>query len=282
MDMKKISKILISAAVAAMMLVGCAQPAAPSSPSSQAAPANALERIKQAGKLVVSTSPDYAPFEFEDLRKSGQESYVGADMELAKYIAEKLGVDLVIEPIEFAAVVAAVNEGKADLAISGLSVNPERAEQAALSEVYYAGEQQGIVTLKENADSFKTIADLKGKRVAAQNGSIQLDIANAQLTDSTIEMITTLNDGIMLLKSGKVDAVAVDITTGDQFVKNYPELAVAPLIFEYDSEGFVVACKKGETQLMDAVNEIIAEVVSSGKYAQWLTDAVALSEELSK
>lgn len=277
--MNKIAKILLSAAMAAMLLAGCAKP---SSPSSQAAPANALERIKQAGKLVVSTSPDYAPFEFEDLRKTGQESYAGSDIELAKYIAEKLGVDLVIEPIEFAAVVAAVNEGKADLAISGLSVDPDRAEIAELSEVYYAGEQQGIVTLKEHAGSFKTIEDLKGKRVAAQNGSVQLGIANAQLTESTIEIITALNDGIMLLKSGKVDAVAVDITTGEQFVKNYPELAVAPLIFEYDSEGFVVACKKGETQLIAAVNEIIAELASSGKYAQWLADAVALSEELSK
>ncbi len=280
--MNKLSKILLSTALAALMLAGCAKPAQPSEVTSQPEPTNALERVKQAGKLVVSTSPDYAPFEFEDLRKTGQESYVGADMELAKYIAEKLGVELVIEPIEFAAVVTAANEGKADLAISGLNVSPERAEQAELSEVYYAGEQQGVVTLKDNADSFKTVEDFKGKRVAAQNGSVQLGIANAQLTDSTIEIITALNEGIMLLKSGKVDAVAVDITTGQQFVKNYPELAVAPVIFEYDSEGFVVACKKGETELMAAVNEIIAEVVSSGKYAEWLADAVALSEELSK
>ena len=116
--MKKMKKLFCAALGAAMLMAamsGCG--------SSQ----NRLEKIKESGKLVLATSPDFAPLEFEDL-SSGEAQYVGSDIELAKYIAEKLGVELEISAMDFSAVQAAIPSGQADIAISGFARTEERAQ----------------------------------------------------------------------------------------------------------------------------------------------------------
>ena len=97
--------------------------------SKEKLPANRLEAIKQRGYIEVCTEPYFAPYEFIDSSKSGDEQYVGMDIEIAKYIAEKLGVELRLVPLEFSAVLASVTEGKYDLAISALAYSPARAER---------------------------------------------------------------------------------------------------------------------------------------------------------
>ena len=102
--------------------------------------ANRLEEIKARGVLTVATEPYFAPNEFIDPSKEGDEKYVGADIEFAKYIADKLGVELQIVPLEFTAVLSSVAEGKYDLAISALAYKPDRAEAMNLSKGYYFDE----------------------------------------------------------------------------------------------------------------------------------------------
>lgn len=118
------------------------------------------------GTLKVALSPDFAPMEFVDGSKSGQDSYVGFDVDLAKYIADELGMELEIMPMSFDACQVAVEVGTVDMSISGFSWTETRAANYNLSDYYYAGDnetEQTIITTKDKEGTFKTAADFSGK-----------------------------------------------------------------------------------------------------------------------
>ena len=244
---------------------------------------NKLETIKEKGVLVMATSPDFAPYEFQDV-SSGETKYLGAEIELGKYIAEQMGVELQLEAMDFSAVEAAISTGKVDIAISGFAKTPEREENMGLSNYYRAessdGKDQGLLVLKDKADQFKTAEDFSGKKVAAQNGALQQNLVTEQLPDAEMEVITSINDGIMMLTTGKVDAVAVADSVGEAYVENYPELAMSDFYFEYESQGNVVAVTKGQDELLAEVNRIIDEVNEKGLYKQWWDEAVEQANAL--
>jgi len=241
-----------------------------------------LDNILAGGKIVMATSPDFAPYEFMDPTKAGQEAIVGSDIELAKYIAEKLGVELVIDTMDFAAVQAAVTQGRVDMAVSGFAYTEERAEAMELSAFYNLDDEsgQGILVLKENAANLAKAEDFAGKKVAAQNASLQYNLLTSQLPDAVAELITIVSDGVMLLLNGKVDAVAVSGKNGLGFVNNYNVLAMSDFYFDRYDEGNVIAVTKGEKDLINAINEIIQEVNELGLYTQWMEEATALAYSL--
>lgn len=229
----------------------------------------------------MATSPDFAPLEFEDI-SSGTAEYAGADIELGRYIAEQLGVELKIEAMDFNSVQAAMSTGSADIAISGFAYTEDRAESMELSDYFNKDEDdgQGLLVMKETADSFQEAADFDGKTVAAQNGALQYNLVQDQLPGAKIEPISGLNDAIMMLKTGKVDAVAVSGDNGKMFAENYDDIVMSEFYFDYSAEGNVLAVPKGETELMDAINEILADVNEQGLYSQWLADAKELAASL--
>lgn len=243
---------------------------------------NKLEKIKASGKIVMATSPDFAPSEFIDPSKTGQDAIVGADIDLAKYIAEKLGVTLVIETMDFAAVQAAVTQGKVDMGISGMAYTETRAEAMELSAFYnYETDKgQGLLVLKDTADQYTKAEDFAGKKVAVQNASLQYNLLTTQLPDAVVELVTVVSDGVMLLINGKVDAVGVAVENGEGFVKNYDSLVFSDFYYDFKNDGNVMAVTKGETELIEAINEIIAEVNELGLYRQWLDAAIELSQSL--
>jgi polar amino acid transport system substrate-binding protein len=131
------------------------------------------------GQLTVATSPDFAPMEFVDLSRSGDEQYVGFDILLAKDIANKLNKELVIKPMSFDAVQAAVQTGSVDMGISGFSWTEERAENYFLTRWYKAGEnetEQTVITTKANEGKFID----NGKLVIVKNG-VKYNVAGAKL-----------------------------------------------------------------------------------------------------
>lgn len=147
--MKKLTKIISITMLIAMTLALCAcgstaattaadssAPAADTADSAPASPSNALEQIKADGVLSVALSPDFAPMEFVDSVKSGQEQYVGFDVTLAKYIADYIGVELNVEPMSFDACQTAVYTASVPMSISGYSWTEERAENYELSDYY--------------------------------------------------------------------------------------------------------------------------------------------------
>lgn len=243
-----------------------------------------LDKILAAGEIHLATSPDFAPSEFIDDSKTGQDQYVGSDIELAKFIAQELGVKLVIDAMDFTAVQASASMGTTDMAISGFAYTEERAEACGMSIFYGTDDDskgQGLLVLKENADQYQTAEDFAGKTIATQNGSLQYKLATAQLpSDIKIELIGDLGTAVLMLINGKVDAVAVAGGNGEVFANNYTEVAMAPFMFEYVSEGNVILMPKGEDELINAINEILEKVNEQGLYKQWSDEATELAKSL--
>ena len=271
--MKKMKKLFCAALAAAMLMAtmsGCG--------SSQ----NRLEKILESGKLVLATSPDFAPLEFEDL-SSGEAQYVGSDIELAKYIAEKLGVELEISAMDFSAVQAAIPSGQADIAISGFARTEERAQNMELSTPFNITEDGGqtVLVLKGEGANYTAADDFSGLQIGAQNGSLQYNLVSSQLPeDVAIVPVGSLNDGVLMLETGKIDALASDLSNAELLLESHDGIETTDFMFEYSSEGNVAAVKKGETELIEAVNEIIEEVNELGLYDQWKEEATELAKSL--
>lgn len=271
--MKKMKKLFCAALAAAMLMAtmsGCG--------SSQ----NRLEKILESGKLVLATSPDFAPLEFEDL-SSGEAQYVGSDIELAKYIAEKLGVELEISAMDFSAVQAAIPSGQADIAISGFARTEERAQNLELSTPFNITEDGGqtVLVAKGQGANYTAAEDFSGLQIGAQNGSLQYNLVSSQLPeDVEIVPVGSLNDGVLMLETGKIDALASDLSNAELLLESHDGIETTDFMFEYSSEGNVAAVKKGETELIEAVNEIIEEVNELGLYEQWKDEATELAKSL--
>lgn len=234
--------------------------------------------------LKVATSPDFAPMEFVDSSKKGQESYVGFDITLAKYIAEGLGKELEIVPMSFDACQVAVEVGSVDMSISGFSWTAKRAENYNMSDYYYAGDnetEQTIVTTKANEGKFTSAADFSGKKIAAQTASLQLDLCKEQLpADCEIVEVGDLTTAFLQLQNGDFDGIAVAVGQAKVFISNNAETtALSGFDFEVDpkSVGNVVLMPKGTDELTAKVNEILAKAYNEGLYEKWYADALELS-----
>lgn len=234
--------------------------------------------------LKVATSPDFAPMEFVDSSKKGQESYVGFDIALAKYIAEGLGKELEIVPMSFDACQVAVEVGSVDMSISGFSWTAKRAENYNMSDYYYAGDnetEQTIVTTKANEGKFTSAADFSGKKIAAQTASLQLDLCKEQLpADCEIVEVGDLTTAFLQLQNGDFDGIAVAVGQAKVFISNNAETtALSGFNFEVDpkSVGNVVLMPKGADELTAKVNEILAKAYNEGLYEKWYADALELS-----
>ena len=128
------------------------------------------------GKLTVAVSPDFAPMEFVDPTKSGNDMYVGFDLTMANYFADELGLELVIMPMSFDACQTAVYTGTVDMSVSGFSWTEEREANYNISDYYHAGDnedEQVLITLASNGDKFATKEGLAGAKIGAQNASLQ-------------------------------------------------------------------------------------------------------------
>ena len=244
--MKKMISMLL-ALVMALSLVACgAQPTtndnddtASGGDSAAAEPANALEKIKADGVLTVALSPDFSPMEFVDSSKTGQDQYVGFDVTLAKYIAENLGVELVIEPMSFDASQTAVYTGAVPMSISGYSWTEERAANYELSDYYYAGDnetRQALLIRKDDADKYSSPEALAGQDVGAQNASLQMQLVTEQLSGANPVAIGDITVGVMELKSGNIEALAVAYGNAEMIVDANPELTICTWEFDVKAE----------------------------------------------
>lgn len=273
--MKKMIKGLVFIGICLSVLGGCAQSSNETS---------RFDKIKETKKITMATSPDYAPYEFIDPTKSGSEQYVGADIELGKYIAQKLGVELELKIMDFSAVLAAISEGKADMAISGLGYKPERAEAMEFSEAYNTsedGDGDGFLIRAEDVEKYRTLEDFNEVSIATQSASLQEGYVKDQLPNAQINTIASLSDGVLRVQSGKSDALAISYSTGEQYVNANKDLVMSSVLFEgNDSEGTMIGIVKGETELVEAINEIIQEVKEQGLYQQWEEAYIAYAKSL--
>ena len=223
------------------------------------------EAVDTDEEIVVAMSPDFAPMEFVDLSRSGEDQYVGYDVLLAKYIANHLGKKLVIKPMSFDAVMTAVQTGNADMGISGFSWTAERAENYFITDWYEAGEnetEQIVITTAENEGKLTDAASFEGLKVGAQGGSLQELLVKEQLPGAECVLMTDLNDLATALLTGKIDALAVAQGNGESFISaNDGKLAASGFQFEIDEKykNNVVLINKDNAELGEQVNAVIAQ-----------------------
>ena len=225
--------------------------------------------------LVVAMSPDFAPMEFYDTAKSGNDAIVGFDVLLANYVAKELGMKLKIDPMSFDACMAAVASGNADLAISGFSWTAERAETFLISDYYVAGEnetEQILITTKAKAAEFAAgKTDFSGLKIGAQGGSLQQLLVEEQLVPkgAELELYENINVAATALASGDIDALAVAFGNGEALVND--DIVLSDYYFEVDEKykNNVILLNKEDAELLEAVNEALAKAMDAGLYDTW-------------
>ena len=217
------------------------------------------------GYIEIATEPAFAPNEFIDPSKTGDDQYVGSDIELANYIADSLGVELRLKPMDFTSVLGSMTSGKYDLAISALAYTPARAETMNLSKGYYFGSEDpqkayGILIRKEDADKIKTIDDLADKTVVAQNGSIQEMFVREQIPAyGKYNQVSSTNDAFLMVQTGRADAMAAALKMAQLYLDSNPEcgLMILPDFYftvDESTQGTRIGIPKGEDELTDRIN----------------------------
>lgn len=229
------------------------------------------------GTLTVATSPDFAPYEFYAIGEDGTPQLAGFDIALAGYIADYLGLELEVVPVDFDGVLNELAAGNVDLGMAGLSPDPTRMDAMDFSDIYYQG-GQSFVTVQDKVDLFPDLESANNPEysIGAQNGSIQMDLANEYTPDADIISLVKVTDIIAELMGDKLDGAFIETAVAENYAVSYPELAVI-LDVPYDVEGSSVGVVKGNEALLAGVNMAIAAAIEDGSMDTFVAEANELS-----
>ena len=267
----KMKKII--ALVLAVMLVGICCVAS----------ADKLAEIKEKGKLVVGSNITFPPYEFYWTNpETGAEEIAGFDMMLARGIAEELGVECEIADQAFSGLITALSVGELDCIISGMAIKPERLEVVDFSDPYFSGEQILLVR-KEDFDKYKTVADMKGKKIGAQTGSLQAGILSEQFAESEEYIIESPAVLALDLVQGNIDGWLITDLVAKQYMVAYPDtMQISEVPVDYDNTaGIGVAVQKGDNAfLLEVMKAYIAKVKADGTFDGWVNTSVEQSASL--
>lgn len=269
--MKKTILLLIS--VVALMVAGAV-------PSASAQ--SSLEEIKAKGKIVMGTNAEYPPFEWVKM-KDGEQQYVGIDIDIAQLIADEIGVELEISDQAFNSLIPAVQTGKIDFAIAGMSYTEERAEQVDFTTTYYATTNQFVVPADQEGQ-YTELAHFADLKIGVLKASVQEQLVMAELPNANYTSMNKNGDLIEALKAGKVDAVLMDNIVVSDYIYNNEGLIVAVEGVELDNGSFdkAIALAKGNTELLDVINTVIEEAVASGQIEEIVQTNIELTRQVEK
>ena len=269
--MKKMIAVLMAALMLLSMLSGCT----PADDGPGKNPYN-LKTVKE-GYLTVATSPDYAPFEFYSLDEKGKPTLVGFDMDLAKYVADYLGLTLELVPMDFDGTITELGNKKCDLSMAGYSLDPDRLIYMDFTDVYYTSEQVLVTTAdKKDIITSTEIANNPDYKIGVQIGSIQADLAKEFTPNADIVELSKVTDIVMELSTGKLDAAFIETPVVQAYSNTYKNLEIACVIPQ-DDNGSVIGVYKGNADLLKYVNEAINKCISDGTFAQYVAKAVDLA-----
>lgn len=253
--MKKITAIIVSALMVVGMLVvlsGCGN--SKTTEKKDAAPQKVMKIITEA---------TFAPFEF----KEGN-NFVGFDMDIIRAICADQGYKPEITHMGFDSLIAALQANKADCAISGMSITPERQKAIDFSTPYF--DAGLIIAVAEKTNGINSLADLQGKKIAGQVGTIGADACNSvKAKDPKTEVRTfdSIGEAFMELEKGGVDAVINDQAVTAYYIKTNGKgktKMVGDLFSANDHYG--IAIKKGNTEITKVINDGLASIKANGKY----------------
>ncbi len=218
--------------------------------------------------LVMATSADYPPYEFYETA-GGEGEPIGFDIDIAKYITEQLGYELEIQDMDFNGIIPALQAGRVDFAMAGMTPTEERKESVDFSDVYYDAKN----TIVANADAgFETYEDLAGKTVGVQLGSIQENEAKEQaetIEGMTIEPRNRVSELVQEIKAGRLDAAIVEDTVAKGYIANNPDLTFVTLESD-DASGSAIAFPK-DSSLLAEFEPVLAEMQESGELETLVT-----------
>ena len=261
--MKKITALLLGA-VMALSLAACGGSASSAAASSEAASSEAAssETTETAalttvnpGKLTMSTNAAFPPYEMT----TDTGAFEGIDVEIAGAIADKLGLELQIDDMDFDAALLAAQQGKSDMVMAGVTVNDERKQVMDFSNTYASGVQ--VVIVKEGSD-IATVDDLAGHMIGTQRGTTGYIYCSDDFGEDSV---TAYDDGltaVQALNNGQVDCVVIDSAPAKEFVAANEGLVI--LDTEYAVEDYAIGMAKGNTALVEAVNGALAELKADG------------------
>lgn len=277
MKNKKLTALLLAATMMTGVLAGCGG----GNSDDDTADDGTLKTITP-GKLTVAISPDFAPMEFVDASKDGQDKYVGFDPTLARYLADEMGLELVISPMSFDACQTAVSMGQVDMAISGFSWTADREKNYNMSDTYHAGDNedgQTIICMKDAGDKYKDAPNVEGLKAGAQGASLQEIMVKEQLPNAELVSYGDITTGVMQLRKGDFDVMAVADGNAEAIIAANPDVALAGFDFEVDEKytDNLILLQKGNDALTEKTNEILAKAKAADLYPGWYDEAKALA-----
>ena len=230
--------------------------------SSEAASSEAASETETAelstvepGKLIMSTNAAYPPYEMTT--DAGE--FEGIDIETAQAIADKLGLELQIDDMDFDAALLAVQQGKSDMVMAGVTVTDERQNVMDFTDSYATGIQSIIV--KEDSD-IASVDDLAGKKIGTQRGTTGYLYCSDDFGDENVVAYDNGLTAVQMLNNGQVDCVVIDNAPAKEFVAANPGLKL--LDTAYVEENYAIGVGKGNTELKDAINTALEELKADG------------------
>ena len=245
-NFRKIIAVLSVIAIAAAIFAACSKGAGTGETTTGA------EAAKET--LVMATNAEFPPYEYHE-----GDAIVGIDAEIAKAIADKLGMELKIEDVAFDSIIPGVQAGKYDMGMAGMTVTDERLKSVNFSDSYAKGVQ--VVIVKEDSD-IKTVDDVKGKKIGVQTSTTG-DIYASD--DYGEENVTKFDNGavaVQALLSGKVDCVIIDNEPAKSYVAANEGLKI--LETAYVEEDYAICFNKNDKELQDKVNGALKELIADG------------------
>ncbi|MBD2461587.1 transporter substrate-binding domain-containing protein [Oscillatoria sp. FACHB-1407] len=259
--LKYLFTALFSALLTVVIVAGCGsqQPTDTASPAAGTSPA-----ASPAETLVMATSADYPPYEFIDT-SGGEEKIVGFDVDIANYITSQLGYGLEINNIDFNGLIPALQSGRADFVMAGMTPTEERKQNADFSQIYYTA--QNTIVAKTGSNLADTTS-LSGKRVGVQLGSIQEEAAG-EIEGANVVPLNRINEIIQELKAGRIDAAIVENTVAQGYIEANPDLEFNT-IPPSGPAGSAIAFPKG-SELVAKFDPVLTQMIDSGEIDKLVT-----------
>ena len=259
------------------------EPSASETPAASEAPAESaateetptLDAIRERGQLILGTESTYPPFEFIVI-ENGASVGVGFDVSLAQAIADKLGVELVTSEMAFDSLIPAVQAGTVDIAAS-ITPTEERKQAVDFSDNYYDTTNVFVVRKGEEGN-FTSKESFDGKTIGAQMGTAQNTLVVEEMTNAQSLLLPKTTTLIQELNTGNIDAICLEKPVADIYVAAYPDdLAVCSYEVPVEEGGVAIPVAKGQEDLLNFINEVIAEMKSNGEMERIYQEACTLA-----
>jgi len=216
--------------------------------------AGILDEIKARGYIIMGTEATFPPFEF----RNEKNEVVGFDIDIGRKIAEALGVELKIIDMPFDSLIPSLVTKKIDMAIAAMTITEERKKSVSFSDSYFRAGQ--VIVVRKGYPPIKTLEELKGKKVAVQQGTTG-DLIVSEIEGVQISRFTRFTDAFLELMNKRVDAVVLDFAPARAYVAMYPQLIITSDVLSEEEYG--IAVRKEDTDLLEFINDVLRTMKKS-------------------